>query len=98
MADFGNAGKPVIRKDLLAVEVRSGETLTYTLDVSGAQGIFTFACDTRPGKAIRIIRRIKRNTHGRGNVLTMRTMEELPAAISTSRECFFSQPPPTRTK
>lgn len=51
MADFGNAGKLVIRKDLLAVEVRSGETLKYTLDVSGAQGIFTFACEHKARKS-----------------------------------------------
>lgn len=51
MADFGNAGKLVIRKDLLAVEVRSSETLKYTLDVSGAQGIFTFACEHKARKS-----------------------------------------------
>ena len=51
MADFGNAGKLVIRKDLLAVEVKSGETLKYTLDVKGAQGIFAFACEHKARKS-----------------------------------------------
>ncbi len=51
MADFGNAGKLVIRKDLLGVEVKSGETLKFTLDVQGAQGIFTFACEHKPRKS-----------------------------------------------
>lgn len=51
MGDFGNAGKLVIRKDLLGVEVKSGETLKYTLDVKGAQAIFTFACEHKPRKS-----------------------------------------------
>src|SRR5712692_3209727 len=51
MADFGNAGKLVIRKDLLGVEVKSGETLKFTLDVQGAQGIFTFACEHKSRKS-----------------------------------------------
>ena len=51
MSDFGNAGKLVIRKDLLGVEVKSGETLKFTLDVQGAQGIFTFACEHKARKS-----------------------------------------------
>jgi len=51
MADFGNSGKLVIRKDLLGVEVRLGETLEFTLDVQGAQGIFTFACEHKARKS-----------------------------------------------
>lgn len=51
MADFGNAGKLAIRKDLPGVEVKSGETLKYTLDVLGAQAIFTFACEHNARKS-----------------------------------------------
>jgi len=51
MPDFGNAGKLLIRKDLLGVEVKSGETLKFKLDVLGAQGIFTFACEHKARKS-----------------------------------------------
>jgi hypothetical protein len=51
MADFDNAGKLVTRKDLLGVEVKSGETLKFTLNVQGAQGMFAFACEHKTRKS-----------------------------------------------
>lgn len=51
MADFGNAGTLVIRKDLLAVEVKPHETLEITLHVQGAQAVFTFACEHKARKS-----------------------------------------------
>lgn len=44
MADFGNAGTLTIRTDMGGVLIKAGQHIHYSLTVSGAMPIFTFAC------------------------------------------------------
>ncbi len=45
MADFGNAGKLVLRKDKLRVEIKGGESVKFNLMAKGDEAVFVFGCE-----------------------------------------------------